>query len=204
MFSRRRGEILAYLVAHGPATGQSVADHLGVHRNSARQHLDRLVAERFVVAVVEHRGLRGRPRVLYGMGTAHAPDVLGPSGVRSALDIARAAERRDGGDPDVAGFAQRALVLDHLDRHGFEPVAEDSVAEDSVAEDGAGLTVQCPITATWAEVGDDLCAAHLSVLERVLSQADGPHATLAVHPHVTPGVCRLRFTPTTDADDPVA
>nr|WP_297424422.1 helix-turn-helix domain-containing protein [uncultured Actinotalea sp.] len=51
--------------AGGPLGVDDLAAAAGVHVNTAREHLDRLRAAGFVDRTVEHRGTRGRPRVLW-------------------------------------------------------------------------------------------------------------------------------------------
>lgn len=51
--------------AGGPLGVDDLASAAGVHVNTAREHLDRLRAAGFVDRSLEHRGTRGRPRVLW-------------------------------------------------------------------------------------------------------------------------------------------
>ena len=48
-----------------PATVEDVAAEVGLHVNTVREHLDRLVAAGFVASEPEVRTTRGRPRLLY-------------------------------------------------------------------------------------------------------------------------------------------
>lgn len=49
----------------GPMTVDALADEVGLHVNTAREHLDQLVASGFVAREPELRRTRGRPRILY-------------------------------------------------------------------------------------------------------------------------------------------
>ena len=49
----------------GPMTVDAVATAVGLHVNTAREHLDRLVESGFVARESEVRTTRGRPRILY-------------------------------------------------------------------------------------------------------------------------------------------
>ncbi|WP_258726342.1 helix-turn-helix transcriptional regulator [Cellulomonas sp. NS3] len=51
--------------AGGPMTVDALADAVGLHVNTAREHLDQLVASGFVAREPELRRTRGRPRILY-------------------------------------------------------------------------------------------------------------------------------------------
>lgn len=64
--SDRRVAILHLLQrAGGPMTVDALADEVGLHVNTAREHLDQLVASGFVAREPEQRRTRGRPRILY-------------------------------------------------------------------------------------------------------------------------------------------
>ncbi|GEA89897.1 helix-turn-helix transcriptional regulator [Cellulomonas cellasea] len=49
----------------GPMTVDTLAGEVGLHVNTAREHLDQLVASGFVAREPELRRTRGRPRILY-------------------------------------------------------------------------------------------------------------------------------------------
>ncbi|HEY3437774.1 MAG TPA: helix-turn-helix domain-containing protein [Actinotalea sp.] len=64
--SESRVEILHVLQQHeGPLTVDEVGVAVGLHVNTAREHLDRLVESGFVAREAEVRKTRGRPRILY-------------------------------------------------------------------------------------------------------------------------------------------
>lgn len=186
VFTRRRGEVLVDLAEYPNATSAEVATRLGVHQNTIREHLTLLVDESFVVAEVERIGRRGRPRVVYRLGEPTAPVLTGPR-LRSAIELARAEawllEREDAADDE------RAVVVSHLERHGFEPVDGTRAGE---------VVVRCPLAAEWLRLGPALCAAHVTVLDRVLAQAPHPPEQQAAqvvgyHPHEVAGICRVRI-----------
>ena len=64
--SRSRAALLEVLRADGGALGvEELADAVGLHVNTTREHLDRLVGAGLVARAPEHRTTRGRPRILY-------------------------------------------------------------------------------------------------------------------------------------------
>ncbi|KGM14068.1 helix-turn-helix domain-containing protein [Cellulomonas bogoriensis] len=86
-----------------PLGVEDMAEEAGVHVNTAREHLERLVEAGFVTRSIEHRATRGRPRVLYA-------------------SVAREA----GGDFEERFRAHlREVTLAHLAGDGGAPVADD-------------------------------------------------------------------------------
>lgn len=68
-----RLEILRLLAdAGGALTVEVIGAHVGLHANTVREHLDRLLAAGFVSRTAEVRVTRGRPRMLYRL-TTEAP-----------------------------------------------------------------------------------------------------------------------------------
>lgn len=55
---------------------EDVSRLVGLHPNTTREHLDRLVAVGFAASEPEHRGTRGRPRLLYRSVAGSAADGM--------------------------------------------------------------------------------------------------------------------------------
>ncbi len=149
----------------------------GLHANTVREHLQRLIDGGYVVAQTERRTTRGRPRTLYSAATG-APGASSPV----ARDKAKAAAER--GDlmrrmlpstasdlgPEADG--QLDALIEHLEESGFEPVVDDEL-----------LTVDlspCPHAAARPEDRPLLCQVHLSLMQGVLAEAGGPLAAECV------------------------
>lgn len=62
--------------AHRPLRTAEVADRLGLHHNTVREHLDALVEAGFVRATPETTGRRGRPALLYSSTAPDPGEVL--------------------------------------------------------------------------------------------------------------------------------
>jgi predicted ArsR family transcriptional regulator len=98
--ARRRALVLSELRAQGePLSVAEVADRLGVHPNTARFHLDGLVADGIVVRTLAEPDGPGRPRAVYaprpGMDRSGGRDYLFLSRIllsRLAADAPGAAE----------------------------------------------------------------------------------------------------------------
>ncbi|WP_194764992.1 helix-turn-helix transcriptional regulator [Microbacterium sp. UFMG61] len=180
-FSRVR--ILHALFEGG--TGQSRAERTigelceatGLHPNTVREHLQRLIEGGYVIQASEHRTTRGRPRTLYSAATGMS-DASSPI----ARDKAKAAAERGDLLRRVLPASASALgrdatyqldaLIEHLEESGFEPVVDDEQ-----------LTVDlspCPHAAGRAEDRPMLCSVHLGLMQGVLTEAGGPLAAEAV------------------------
>lgn len=181
-------------------TVDDVATAVGLHVNTAREHLDRLVATGFVERQVEHRTVRGRPRMLYrSIGGAAAAVVdarahnhmisLLLEGYGRALESPADAAEEAGrawaarlGCPGAAGSADPAgdaaaqieALRRHLEDLGFEPEVQP-----------ASLSLRlhhCPFEGVPSENRGVVCAAHLGLAQGVLARHEGPLAASALGP----------------------
>ncbi|ALX65680.1 helix-turn-helix domain-containing protein [Microbacterium sp. XT11] len=174
-FSRVRILHRLFAASHAPTRSEltiaELCDATGLHANTVREHLQRLIDGGYVVAQTERRTTRGRPRTLYRAVTG-APGASSPV----ARDKAKAAAER--GDllrrmlPDAASDlgreadAQLDALIEHLEESGFEPVVDDEL-----------LTVEltpCPHAAAHPEDRPLLCQVHLGLMQGVLAEAGGP------------------------------
>lgn len=170
----------------GTRTIGELCEATGLHPNTVREHLQRLIEGGYVLQSTEHRTTRGRPRTLYsavtGTGDASSP---------IARDKAKAAAHR--GDllrrmlPAAAPALGRAAtyqldaLIEHLEESGFEPVVDDEL-----------LTVDlspCPHAAGHAEDRPMLCSVHLGLMQGVLAEAGGPLVAETVRASGLPEDC---------------
>lgn len=189
----------------GEAVGvDAVAEAVGLHVNTAREHLDRLVAVGFVEREREHRTVRGRPKVLY-RSLGASPD--GPAIVRAridevliagyghAADSPAAAARAAGralveslapmtGEPRLDAPAQLGALVHQLEELGFEARAE-------------GLDVhleKCPLAHLAHSGSDVVCSAHLGMTSAIAERLGGPLEVDFVEPFSTEsGACVLHL-----------
>ncbi|MFB7250052.1 helix-turn-helix transcriptional regulator [Microbacterium sp. NPDC056234] len=169
--SYSRVQILHLVQARPERSIKELHEATGLHANTIREHLQRLIEGGYVIASTEHRTTRGRPRTLYSAATG-APEASSPV----AREKVTAAARR--GDllrrmlpstaPDLARDATHQLdaLVEHLEESGFEPVIDD----DALTVD---LT-PCPHAAGRPEHRPVLCAVHLGLMQGVLAEAGGP------------------------------
>ena len=176
-----RARILGELQATAqPRSVGDIAEAVGIHKNSARFHLDALVAEGYAQRVPAHNGTQGRPPLIYS-ATNSAPtlsnrhlldltDVLLVEFVATAVDgLARAESAGHRWGTEVAGQNQ-----------ADEPIL-DALA-DNLAERGFGTRVsdqtlcftRCPYREAMSE--DRLpmvCAVHQGFLNGYLAASPG-------------------------------
>lgn len=124
---RRREQILQLLREADAALDlTSVADRIGLHRNTARFHLESLVAAGQVEQVATPLGARGRPPLLYR--SARGWDPAGPRRY-GALATALLEHLRENADPVAAaqhagvGWGRR-LAVDELTLQDGEPTTQ--------------------------------------------------------------------------------
>ena len=188
-----RVQLLHLLQTRAQRTIGELCEATGLHPNTVREHLQRLIEGGYVIAATEHRTTRGRPRTLYRAATGMA-DASSPI----ARDKVSAAARRGdllrrvmpGAASDLGRDATYQLdaLIEHLEESGFEPVVDD-----------VQLTVDlspCPHAAGRAEDRPMLCSVHLGLMQGVLTEAGGPISADAVRTSALPADCtvQLRLT----------
>lgn len=186
------------------------AEATAVPRATAAFHLDKLVDEGLLDAVFERRTGRsgpgaGRPAKLYrraecdvavslperhydlaGGLLAAAMDESEASGEAPRAALARRAFERGRAMGAAAREADgeadgRHVALRVLERHGFEPRAED----------GAVTLSNCPFHTLAREHTELVCGMNLRLLDGVLEGADAPGLVARLQP--TPGRCCVRL-----------
>lgn len=200
--SYSRVEILHLLQTAPRRTIADLVAATGLHANTVREHLQRLVDEGYVVGETEERKVRGRPRVLYS-----ASDGLTTSSPVQRRKVKESAARGDllrrvlpatvGGDglsPDERH--QLDAVVDELLDSGFDPVIDED-----------GLTIDltpCAHAQSQADHRDTLCQVHLSLLQGVLTEARGPLAVDGMRPACDPRECVIQLMRTPPAGESAA
>ncbi|MEV7971813.1 helix-turn-helix domain-containing protein [Cellulomonas sp. NPDC089187] len=193
-----RAAILRTLTAApAPLTVDEVAQAVGLHVNTAREHLDVLVGAGLVLRSTETRTTRGRPRRLYAAVVASdMRDELSRallSGYGRALSEPGVAAEQAGQDlvGDAVGDAvgdggpeeQMAALWQHFASMGFDP---------EVTEEGLRLR-RCPIRELARERMDVVCGVHLGMARGLLRRIGGPVRAEALLPFAGPGYCVLRL-----------
>ncbi|GEN78792.1 helix-turn-helix transcriptional regulator [Actinotalea fermentans] len=189
--SARRLAILRFLREAGePALVTEVAQATGLHPNTAREHLDRLVASRFVESTAERRGTQGRPRLRYSIVRRRAAATADErfreaylASAREGLDLPDQASPDGGAAGEVAG--QLAALDLHLDDLGFAP--------EVAPADRAVHLHRCPYATLAHERTELLCEVHLDLARDVLAAEGGPVTAESLEPFVGPRHCVLHL-----------
>ncbi|MFT4260262.1 helix-turn-helix transcriptional regulator [Microbacterium sp.] len=178
--SYSRVQILHLVQTRADRTISELCEATGLHANTVREHLQRLIDGGYVIAQVEHRTTRGRPRTLYSAatGTPGASSPVARDKAKAAAlrgDILRRVVPAAASDLGTAADNQLDALIEHLEESGFEPVVDDE-----------RLTVEltpCPHAAAQPQHRPVLCQVHLSLMQGVLAEAGGPLTAECVRGH---------------------
>lgn len=197
--------------ADEPLAASHVAEHLGVHPNTARFHLDALTAEGTVERTTEPQSGPGRPRTLY----RHRPG-MDRGGLRDYRLLARvllsrlAAEGAEAGDEaEETGRAWGGFLVDRpapfqrltaaesaarltdlLADLGFAPEPE---TEADGAPPARVRLRHCPFLELAEEQGPLVCRIHLGLMRGAVAELDAPAAVTGLEPFAEPDACLARL-----------
>lgn len=185
----------ALAVAGRPLDAAEAGGLVGLHRNTARVHLEQLADAGLVERRGEDRGRPGRPKVLY-TATAEAAGDPAAGGYR---ELARALAAQLAATPDAESQAVRAgrrwgaalardaphapaldagaaidLVTGAMDRLGFRPVADERRI----------LLRHCPFADLARAERTVVCNVHLGMLDAAFGDLAAPVAVERLDPLV--------------------
>lgn len=169
--SYSRVEIMHLLQKRPQRTIAELCDATGLHANTVREHLQRLIDGGHVVTLQERREKRGRPRVLYSAATGEA-DASSPVARERVRDAARRGDlmRRiiPGTAGDLRGDAVHQLdaIVDDLIDAGFDPLIDEQELTIDLSP--------CPHAESQSAHRERLCSVHLGLMQSVLAEAKGP------------------------------
>lgn len=184
--------LLGAVQNHPGSRLKQLAEEVGLHINTARDHLRVLVDEGFICLQPESTGARGRPPMVY-----HPVDDP-ESNAAAAERIARAREHHEVLCRLVAGVGLRPAALDalgddagaqfdllyeHLDDSGMEPEADAEEMRISLAP--------CP---HYRMVGDEraiACGIHANLVRSLLKQVPGPLELDELLPYTSSATCQI-------------
>ena len=195
----------------GPVPVEDVAVGVGLHVNTTREHLDRLVASGFVVRQPEHRTTRGRPRMLYRSVDSAASATVDSRArghlVRLLLDGYGRPMESPVAEAELAGMEwaaelgcpgtvsvdnsdadaeeQISALMRHLEELGFDPELDRDSMQMSLSH--------CPFADVPSDRKNVVCASHLGLARGVLTRHQGPLVVDALEPRGTGDHCVLRL-----------
>lgn len=185
--SSSRVQILRLLQERPERTMAELTQATGLHANTVREHVQRLIDAGYVVAETERRTTRGRPRVLYSIATGLG-EASSPVARRQVHEAARRGDlmRRVLPETDAATLGADAVhqldaLVDDLQRAGFDPLVDER-------ELTLDLT-PCAHAEAAPEQRELLCGVHLGLMQGVLAEAKGPLAVEGMRPSCDPAVC---------------
>src|SRR5665811_549832 len=186
--SLSRINLLYQLQQRGTMTVVDLAEAAGLHHNTAREHLHRLIADGFVTCEPEKRDTKGRPRMMYSAATGadHRDGSIRAAKVDAAQRRAERVRRMLAIVPVTWVPSPMMRQLDALDDHLDETGFDSRIAAD-------GLHVQlhdCPFS-ELVEEHPEVCSVHFGLMQGVLDQAGGPLEAQELHPLAEPNSCTL-------------
>jgi predicted ArsR family transcriptional regulator len=191
--SYSRVKILHALQLRGERTISELCAATGLHPNTVREHLQRLMDGGYVVSEGEDRHTRGRPRVLYSAASgAHRVSPVAQRKARAAAERGDLMRRvmpwtdaaADAALPTDAVHQLDALIEDLLDA-GFEPGVDERTLTLDITP--------CPHADAQGDQRDTLCAVHLGLMDSVLAQAGGPLRVDTMAASCDPAQCVVRL-----------
>lgn len=180
-----RSAVLDVIADRGPVSVAAIADELGLHPNSVRDHLDHLLDSGHLRRVRAEVQGRGRPAWLYELAAAAQPG--GSSAVVAAL-----AAHLQATFPDPAREGRAAGRAHGRTQESDIPALMASFAPE---DRGAGtlLLTRCPVLDAARAHPDVVCALHLGLVEGALEAAGRRDVTPELVPFAEERGCLLRL-----------
>ncbi len=183
--SLSRINLLRELQKHGWQTIAELAEATGLHHNTAREHLHRLIDAGFVDSEPIPSTGKGRPQLRY-----HAARGL-ESPARQARRLS--SERRtelirkllpvSDVSSDSAPLTRQLDALDdHMEQCGFDAEID--------AENSRMVMHDCPF-GTLAKDNPQVCEVHFALIQDALADGDGPIKASELHPFSGPRSCTV-------------
>lgn len=213
--SLSRTELLELLRREGPSTVSTLASCTGLHVNTVRDHLARLLADGRVVASTERPLGRGRPGKVYRLATPAESDRSEPKQAlpRAAFTRQAVLDRLLAGYGSDAGSVTDAAIEDGTRIARSQPLPPVSTRDPQRRQlnvllaqmedagfapraDADELTVDlwdCPVRDLAAGRPEVVCAMHLGLEREALRRAGGSLTAERLCPFVGPRLCRLHL-----------
>lgn len=197
----------------GPLTIAEIADRLGIHSNTVRFHLARLLDTGHVERASSGARAPGRPPQLFQ--AVRGMDPLGPQNYRLlaeilldgittqpnasmlSLEAGRAWGRQrasaltgttESDTPAAAGEAEERL-LRLLDEWGFAP-------EHAIGGDRRKIELRhCPFLELSSSRSEIVCPIHLGLMQGAMESWRAPVTVDRLDPFVEPDLCRAHLSP---------
>jgi predicted ArsR family transcriptional regulator len=177
--------------ADGPLDAAEAGRRVGLHRNTARVHLDQLADAGLVEREAEQRSSPGRPRVLYAKSST-AGEAAGPDEHADDIDYrelarvlaAQLARSADAGHQAELAGRRWAAAIDQANLPADPVTSEvaieavtgimDDLGFRPVADDHRILLRRCPFADLAREQRQVICGVHLGMLKQTFESLDTP------------------------------
>jgi len=192
--SLSRINLLHVLQENGAQTVADLAAATGLHHNTAREHLHRLIDAGFVDSEVIPTSTKGRPRIRYraarGVNSPASRARLESAEKRSEL-IRRLLPISDVSGESTELSRQLDSLDDHMDQCGFDA---------EVSPDCSRMTMHdCPF-ATLARDNPQVCEVHFGLVQDALGATGGPLRAYDLHPFSGPRACTVELDQVANSD----
>ncbi len=172
--SYSRVQILHELQQSSKATINDLCEVTGLHPNTVREHIQRLIDGGYVVSEVENRKTRGRPRMFYSAADgvqAEPSEVATRKAAAAAVrgDTLRKLFPGTAHELDEASEHQLDALVEHLEESGFAPIVDEEHLTLDLSP--------CPHASSDPEHRGTLCSVHLGLMDGVMAAAGGPLQT---------------------------
>lgn len=184
--------LLEAVQRHSGSRLKELAEDVGLHINTARDHLNVLIDEGFVCLEQVSTGSRGRPPMVYRpvddpeTNEAARERIIRAQEHRRLLESVtqgRGAQPSQLDDLSEDARAQFDLIYEHLDDSGMEPVPDDEEMRIALAP--------CP---HYRLVGEDrkiACGMHANLVRNLLHQVPGPLELDRLLPFTSTDTCQI-------------
>jgi predicted ArsR family transcriptional regulator len=188
--SLSRINLLYELQQHGSKTITELAEATGLHHNTAREHLHRLIDAGFVASEPIPTDCKGRPKLRYRAAVGRTQGTP-PVDAKARRPSQPGAPRSKHTPVRTGSVADEQLdtLGDHMNECGFDAVVETD-RRHMVMHD-------CPFT-DLAREHPQVCAVHFELVKDALRRSDGPIHARALHPFSTREDCVLDLDPGAD------
>jgi len=188
--------------ADGGVTVDEVAHGAGLHVNTARFHLDKLVEDGLAERQAEERGTPGRPRIRYLASGAERPTSYR---LLSRMLVGLVSSLGAHADVVGAGRAWGRHLVEPVPPHSRVDAAEairrledlmEEVGFDPESVAGPEPEVRlhhCPFLEAAQADPEVVCALHRGLMEGALATLDAPVTVVDLEPFATPRTCRARL-----------
>lgn len=196
--SDSRVRILALLGEGTDRTIDELTDALGLHPNTVREHVNRLIAQGHILQHLDRRKTRGRPRLLFRLATG-LPGASSPIIRSKVVAAARRGDLMRRLMPETIAHGltleemhQLDAISEHLEETGFGADVEEADLEIHISD--------C-VHAEDAATRNSRCAVHLMMMQSVLAEAGGNLTVSEVLPAASDGVCVVQLLRTMQPAD---